>query len=76
MRRGFFRQRQPRLFFNRQFRLNGTDSAALTFRVHSPNECGTMSATIIALVVVVAAMIVAIINGGPAPLEDDETTWP
>jgi len=35
-----------------------------------------MSATIIALVVVAAAMIVAVINGGPAPLEDDEATWP
>jgi len=35
-----------------------------------------MSATIIALVLVIAAMIVAIIQGGPAPLEDDETTWP
>jgi len=35
-----------------------------------------MSATVIALVVVVAALVVAIINGGPAPLEDDEATWP
>jgi hypothetical protein len=35
-----------------------------------------MSATVIALVVVVVAMIVAIINGSPAPLGDDEATWP
>jgi hypothetical protein len=35
-----------------------------------------MSATMIALSVVVAAMIVAIITGRPGPLEDDETTWP
>jgi len=49
----------------------------LTFLRHSPNELrNAMSATIIALVVIVAAMIVAIIHGDPSPLEDDEATWP
>jgi len=52
-------------------------SAVLTFCGHSPTELRrAMSATIISLVVVVAAMVVAVINGGPAPLEDDEATWP
>jgi hypothetical protein len=35
-----------------------------------------MSWTAILLAGIVATMIVAIINGAPAPLEDDETNWP
>jgi hypothetical protein len=36
-----------------------------------------MSATVILLLgVVLAAAIVAFINGSPAPLQDDETNWP
>jgi hypothetical protein len=36
-----------------------------------------MSATVtLILGVIMAGAIVAIINGAPAPLQDDETTWP
>ena len=36
-----------------------------------------MSATVILLLAdVMAVAIVAIINGSPAPLHDDETNWP